>query len=191
MEKSYRQGVKPVAKLVRTKKGAEDKSDIGKPVQKVIQARIDFMVSNNNGDRANSFEKVRDRIREMILAEYPTAQFTPTGGYYLIDGKVCRPQDFDSETMDRKPDTFPPLWSLTAEEQAEVKRQQRILEDAARGNTLSRQPPNLRTSKELDELKRVTEQEQSKTLRKISKERPDLIDAAEVPVRRVVRRVKK
>lgn len=204
-----------MAKVVRAKKAAAGKSDSGKSVQKVVQLRMDFMVSNGNGDRENSFEAVQDRIRELILAEFPNARFTPTGGYYILDGKVCRPGDFDRETMDRKPGTFPPLWSLTAEEQAEVKRQQRVLEDAVRPNTLARQPANLRTSRELDELKKQAEREQQtvrrvshqtdelralakeaekeqkKVLRRISQERPDLIPAEEAPkkqLRRIVRK---
>lgn len=170
-----------MAKIIRPKKAAEEKkSDSGKPVQKVLQFRMDVMVSNGNGDRGTSFEEFQSVIREMIKERYPTAQFTPSGGYYLIDGKVCRPTDFDWETMDRKPGTYPPLWSLTAQEQMEVKQQQRIREDAARANTLSRQPPNLRTSRELDELKKITAQEKGRTLRSISKERPDLVSPAEV-----------
>lgn len=36
---------------------------------------------------------------------------TVLGGHYIIDGKVCLPQDYDPVTKNRKPGTFPPQWA--------------------------------------------------------------------------------
>jgi hypothetical protein len=42
-----------------------------------------------------------------VHANYVTVQ----GGYYLIDGKVCLPADYDPQEKDRKPGTYPPIWA--------------------------------------------------------------------------------
>lgn len=36
---------------------------------------------------------------------------TTTGAYYIIDGKVCMPVDYDANSKNRKPGTQPPAWA--------------------------------------------------------------------------------
>jgi hypothetical protein len=137
-------------------------------VQKVFQLRLDFMVSQGSKYEGESHGQVMAKIEALIKAEYPDALFTPTGGYYLIDGdgtygqrEVCRPQDFDHETMSRRPGTFPPSWSLSAEMQASVERQLRVLREL-QNPPMSRQPGNLYTTQELDRLKGISDENNRK-----------------------------
>lgn len=141
-----------MAKTLRPKQEKpQKKQDSGKPVQKHTEVNVRFMLSNGNGNRHESVEEVEEKLRQFVREQWPSAHFTPASRYYIVDGRVCRVEDFDFETMDRKPGTFPPDWSLTNEERAEVLRQKRIAENARQTNDLAKQPVNLPTSRELDE----------------------------------------
>lgn len=144
-----------MAKPLRPKQTApQKKQDSGKSVQKHTEINVRFMLSNGNGNRHETVEEVEEKLRQFVRKEWPSAHFTPASRYYIVDGKVCRVEDFDHETMDRKPGTYPPDWSMTNEERAEVLRQKRIAENAKQTNDLAKQPVNLPTSRELDERKK-------------------------------------
>ena len=68
-------------------------------------------------------------------------------GYYLVNGRVCLPDDYDPATRDFKPGTHPPLWAMSPDEQKIV---QRIDREKSRPE-IARQPQHLRTSTETDE----------------------------------------
>lgn len=112
-----------------------------------------------------TWEEVQEEIRELLKKRFPHGMFTPSGGYLLIredDGKVraCYPHDFDYGTMDRKPGTVPPLYTLSQEEQKEVRELQREVErrverEKANGNELARNPTNLLTARETAAAKRI------------------------------------
>jgi hypothetical protein len=107
-----------MAKGLRHKPAAE-KEDSGNTVQKNEQYEIavKFIASQGNGHRDVLLEEFRDRIKKAISAEFGgDVRFTSTGGYYLVAGKVCMPEDFDPETMDRKPGTHPPSWAADGDE---------------------------------------------------------------------------
>jgi hypothetical protein len=123
-------------------------------VQKQIQFQVNLLVSNGNTYRSETLEEFTDAFRVFAKERWPTANFTPTGGYYLIDGKVCRPEDFDRETMDRKPGTHPPSWSVQGDERKASILAERNEEQKKNTNALSRQPENLLTSRELDMVKK-------------------------------------
>lgn len=150
-----------MAKVVRAKplrvkpKAQKQNQDSGKRVQKTIEFKHGFMVGLSNGFREVTWEDMQERIRKALEAEFPGGSFTPVGGLILIDGKACYPHDFDYETMDRKPGTHPPLYTLTKEEQDEVRVLERIDRESKNPNKLARNPTNLLTSRELDRLNAV------------------------------------
>lgn len=146
-----------MAKLVRAAKpkDAQEKVDSGKKIQKVVEFRFNVVMSYGDGHRAQSWEEAQQEARRVLLERWPDARFTPVGGYILIDGRACYPDDFDMEIMDRKPGTHPPLYTLTHVEQEEIRLQDRIARDAKNPNHLARNPVGLLTTKETDHLKRI------------------------------------
>jgi len=57
-------------------------------------------VSIGNADRAHTIEEFYEAIRKVIPRKYNVVMMS---GHYLVDGKVCRPQDYDPETQDFLP----------------------------------------------------------------------------------------
>lgn len=158
-----------MAKPLRPRSDAQ-KKDSGKSVQKHTEMHFGFMLSNGNGNRHETVEEVEEAIRQFVRERWPSAHYTPASRYYIVDGKVCRVEDFDRETMDRKPGTFPPDWAMTNEERAEVQRQKRIAENAKQTNDLAKQPVNLPTSRELDERKKAERKQDTAVVkRRVSK----------------------
>lgn len=116
-----------------------------------------------------TWEEVQEEIKALLRKRFPKGSFTPSGGYLIIhegNGRVqaCYPHDFDYATMDRKPGTHPPLYTLTQDEQKEVRELQRQVELRAHhessrvlvtGNSLARNPTNLLTTHETDALQRI------------------------------------
>jgi hypothetical protein len=127
------------------------KQDSGKPIQKStsLEVSIKCIVSVGNGDRDRTFEEWIDAIREAVhgidCPEGAQIRFTPTGGYYIVNGRVCLPDDFDPETKDFKPGTRPPLWASTEPEKKQWEILDRIEREKNNPNTLARNPPNLAT----------------------------------------------
>lgn len=149
-----------MAKGLRPKKQAAQKADSGKTVQKNVHGQVSFILSFSNGHRGQTYEAVVERLKELVAAEWPTteetrgASFTPTGGHYLVDGKGCRVQDFDPETMDRKPGTFPPSYMVSGDEKRDAilaERAEELRKNPPK-NQLGVQPPNLLTAKETEEV---------------------------------------
>lgn len=69
--------------------------------------RIEVSVGSKDADR--TIEQYEAAVKKALgrLANNVTVQ----GAYYIIDGKVCLPDDYDAEAQDRKPGTFPPPWA--------------------------------------------------------------------------------
>jgi len=65
-------------------------------------------VSIGNADRAHTIEEFYEAIRKVIPRKYNVVMMS---GHYLVDGKVCRPQDYDPETQDFLPGRTPPPWA--------------------------------------------------------------------------------
>jgi hypothetical protein len=98
-----------------------------------VEARIGFISSNGEAYREESLEDFIEKFREFAKETWPERHnFTVVGSYYIVDGKVCLPQDFDRETMDRKPGTYPPSWSLSGEDKKEAERAERDADQARR-----------------------------------------------------------
>lgn len=144
-----------MAKSLRPRNGAQ-KKDSGKPVQKStqIEVYVPLIVSVGNDNRAVLHPEWVAKVVAGIKKECPEARITPTGGYYLIDGKVCLVQDYDPVAMDRKPGTFPPSWAAQGDEKKQAILAERAAELAKNPpkNQLGVQPPNLLTSKETEEV---------------------------------------
>lgn len=156
-----------MAKVVVRKASKEKpvKQDPEKWVSHNFEFRHQFLVGlkmmegGEPVDGVPTWEEVQDEIRELLKKRFPNGHFTPSGGYLLIheEGRVsaCYPNDFDYETMNRKPGTHPPLYTLSQEEQKEVGVLQRIERESKNPNHLARNPTNLLTTQETDRLRKI------------------------------------
>lgn len=135
---------------------APKKQDSGSAVQKQLKIQLTFLASYGDNHRAELYEEVLEKIKKLIKDEWPDTpdgrgvNFTSVGGYYLVNGKVCLVQDFDPETMDRKPGTHPPSWASQGDEKKEAILAERNEAQRQIANQLGRQPEKLLTSKETD-----------------------------------------
>jgi len=123
----------PKVRLNRSSSAAKQKPAEKKLVQKHVhvEARIGIMASSGDQYKDESIEEFIDKFRKFAEETWPgRLNFTVVGNYYIVDGKVCRPEDFDRESMDRKPGTFPPSWSLTGDEKKEALNAEKIEEQA-------------------------------------------------------------
>lgn len=77
-----------------------------------------FEISVGADDDMHTLEEFETAVRSALAKEkdddrgwFTYHNLTSMGGYYLIDGKVCRAVDYDPATKNRKPGTFPPQWA--------------------------------------------------------------------------------
>lgn len=71
-----------------------------------------LMVSVGGEDAARSYEDfVRDAKLALLGDQRGVKAVTETGGYYIVNGRVCLPQDYDPATRDFKPGATPPQWA--------------------------------------------------------------------------------
>lgn len=110
-----------------------------KPGKPKIHAKvISFTVSVGTDDRGRSFEKFVEDIKKKLGA-VPTTDgkgnrrnglhVTATGGYYILDGKVCRPEDYDPKTGTFKKGATPPTWAGGPKHNPQVGMQNQIQYD--------------------------------------------------------------
>lgn len=121
---------------------------------KVVQVQFSFIISTGKDD-ARSIEELRDDLRRVIMENTDAKSVTPVQGYYLVDGKVCLPDDYDPETRDFKPGKYPPRWAGGPDEKeilARIEREQNL-------DSLSRNPAHLRTAKETARLRDLEEKQ--------------------------------
>lgn len=72
--------------------------------------RLEVSVGKNDADR--TLDELLDAVRAALKAAPVAAHnITVQGSYYIIDGKVCLPDDYDHDQRDRKPGTYPPTWA--------------------------------------------------------------------------------
>jgi hypothetical protein len=147
-----------------------------------LEIKMGMIVSNGNKYRDETIEEFIEALRSFAKERWPNCNFTSVGSYYIIDGKVCRPEDFDRETMDRKPGTFPPSWSVQGDDKKDALLSERNAEQAKNPNKLAHQPENLLTSKEMDALKKM-EPPATKRAVKVRKAVP--VAPVEVPKKKV------
>lgn len=90
--------------------GAPKKVGKAKRVAKVVH----LIVSVGDDDRSRSFEDFVKFIQAQLgTTEYgkPGVHSAVTGGHYILDGKVCRPEDYDKRRQNFKPGAQPPSWA--------------------------------------------------------------------------------
>ena len=138
-------------KVAKKKINGNVKTASQKAPAKVIQIRVQFdlMVSVGDSDE-RSFEEFRDDTIAALKDPDGTVaakNVTTMSGYYLVNGKVCLPDDYDPKTQGFKPGAHPPLWAMSADEQKIAQR----IEREKKLPEIARQPANLRTSKETTE----------------------------------------
>lgn len=157
-----------MARLVRAKQDTEKSSrDSGKKINKHFEFKFGFMVGLKDDYRDVTWEQMQQEIRELLQRKYPGGNFTAVGGYILIDGRACYPQDFDYEAMDRKPGTKPPLYTLTPEEQKQIQILERLEREGRLDNALAKNPSHLFTSKETDRLREFRQKKGSKPVTEV------------------------
>jgi ASC-1-like (ASCH) protein len=141
-------------------------------------------------DDVGTWEEVQQEIRELLKKRFPHGHFTPSGGYLLVheDGgrvRACYPHDFDYEKMERKPGTVPPLYTLSHEEQLEVKELQKQIEQRAQrekareietGSNIATNPRTLLTARETDRLSRIVKKVPAKKVEAVEWTEEDAAD---------------
>jgi hypothetical protein len=84
-----------------------------------------FEISVGKDDDGKTLEQFEEDLREALAyardhgaSVYTDASrslnfhnLTTQGAYYIIDGKVCLPKDYNPATKNRKPGTFAPMWA--------------------------------------------------------------------------------
>lgn len=135
-----------VAAKKTVKKVAPKREHPAKNVE--VKVEVTIMVALGKGD-PRSIEQVREDIKDDLKNGKTQAKLvTNLGGYYLVDGKVCLPDDYDPNTRGFKPGAHPPLWAMAPDEREILKR----IEREKNNPPMSRQPQNLRTTQETDAL---------------------------------------
>lgn len=81
----------------------------GRP--KIHAKHLTLMVTAGTEDRDRTIEEFYAEVQAAILTIANVKRITLSSNYYILDGKVCLPRDYDAETQDRKPGTFPPPWA--------------------------------------------------------------------------------
>lgn len=81
---------------------------------KLHSKNVSLMVSVGKDDRDRNIEDFVSDLRE-LLGAVPYGQdgihLTVARSYYVVDGQVCLPEDYDEETQNFKPGTGPPPWA--------------------------------------------------------------------------------
>lgn len=142
-------------KTVAKPEPVKPKSVVGKTVE--LKVEITIWV-DAGADDGRSIEQFRDDVKQALTdpdGVVRAKRVTNTGGYYLVNGKVCLPDDYDPKTRGFKPGAHPPLWAMSADERAIQAR----IEKEKSLPALARNPEGLRTSKETDDFHKLDAKE--------------------------------
>lgn len=75
---------------------------------------VQLQVSIGTHDRDRTHEQFVEDLMK-LLGKVPYGQegihASKTGGYYILDGRVCIPEDYDPKTQNFKPGAVPPSWA--------------------------------------------------------------------------------
>jgi hypothetical protein len=77
---------------------------------KIHAKHYSIIVSAGTEDRDRTFEEMQ-QVLEDALRDIPGVKRVIASGYYILDGKVCKPDDYDPETQNFKAGTHPPPWA--------------------------------------------------------------------------------
>lgn len=100
----------------------ENGGDTSKGPAKQVSKVVNLIISIDDSDRGRSWEKFVEDIKRQTKAvgppyidddnnRIPGPHVTITGGYYILDGKVCKPEDYDPKKQRFKPGATPPPWA--------------------------------------------------------------------------------
>lgn len=75
--------------------------------------RVEVSIGKEYGEDERTIEEFEAAVKEALFhnPEVGAHNVCTQGAYYIIDGKVCMPKDYDPATKNRKPGTFPPMWA--------------------------------------------------------------------------------
>lgn len=104
---------KTVAKKVTTpaKKVVSRKKTPDVPRPEIHAKQISLIVSIGTEDRDRSWEDFEKDVIEAIQKHATVKRAVSVGGYYILDGQVCLPPDYDPKTQNFKPGATPPAWA--------------------------------------------------------------------------------
>lgn len=91
---------------------SQDASVYGPP--KIHAKVVSLIVSVGTDDRERNWEDfVADVRKKLGIVPYgkPGLHGGPVSGYYILDGKVCLPDDYDEKTGTFKKGAVPPTWA--------------------------------------------------------------------------------
>lgn len=133
-----------MAKKIKKTKSAPQNGVSRNKVAKVINLTIS--VGDDDSDR--SVPEFVEAVKEALMGGKVNAKnVTVTGQHYLImkegSGKMCRVPDYDPDTRDFRPGTFPPSWAGGGPES--IRAEKDIASGAGVG---ARNPEHLRTVQE-------------------------------------------
>ena len=69
-----------------------------------------IIITAGTEDRDRTFEEMQNDLAAAINGVPGVKRVIPSG-YYILDGKVCLPDDYDPETQNFKPGSHPPAWA--------------------------------------------------------------------------------
>lgn len=78
---------------------------------KHVDVHVSWMVSVGTEDRERSIEDFQRDVEAAIQEVAGAKRVTITRPYYILDGKVCLPEDYDPETQWFKEGATPPPWA--------------------------------------------------------------------------------
>ncbi len=94
--------IKRVAKKAAPKSAVVD-------TPKIHAKQLSIMVSVGTEDRDRDIEKFEADI--VAVLKKHAKNVTPAGRYYILDGKVCLPADYDPSTQNFLPGHMSPTWA--------------------------------------------------------------------------------
>ena len=98
----------PAKKVVTKKTAAPKKESASKP--KMHAKNVNLCVSIGEADRNRTVEQMQDALKKAI-EKAGFKNVTVMSSYYILDGKVCRPEDYDEKTQNFKDGKQPPPWA--------------------------------------------------------------------------------
>lgn len=78
---------------------------------KIHAKHIDVMVSVGTDDRERTIEDFKRDVDRALREVARAHNVVITRPYYILDGKVCLPEDYDSVTQSFKKGATPPAWA--------------------------------------------------------------------------------
>jgi len=106
--------VTPNAEIDPEENARVKKEGVSNEPPKIHAKSVQLILSVGTYDRKRSHEKlVEDILKALKPVKYGEEGLhcTVTGGYYILDGKVCMPEDYDPKTGTFKKGALPPDWA--------------------------------------------------------------------------------